>query len=91
MVTFDICQGNPGCMQFLADAYRVDMFRAEANFQKMSDAGIRGSALYMLWNDCCGRNTDLALRAMEKFTTAELLQRINKEGGRGLPISEEEV
>jgi hypothetical protein len=60
MVSFAITEGNPGALAFLMNAYDMDAFKAERGFQKMQDAGITGSRLYMLWNDCCGRNTGLA-------------------------------
>lgn len=64
MVTFDICAGNPGALQFLMQAYDMDMFKAEQGFQRMQRAGITGACLYMLWNDCCNRDTEAALLAM---------------------------
>lgn len=64
MVTFDICAGNPGALQFLMQAYDMDMFKAEQGFQRMQRAGITGARLYMLWNDCCNRDTEAALLAM---------------------------
>lgn len=63
MVTFDICAGNPGALQFLMQAYDMDMFKAEQGFQRMQRAGITGARLYMLWNDCCNRDTEAALLA----------------------------
>lgn len=51
MVSFDICEGNPGALTFLMQAYDVDMFGAERAFQRMQDNGITGCKLYMLWND----------------------------------------
>lgn len=44
MVTFDICAGNPGALQFLMQAYDMDMFKAEQGFQRMQRAGITGGA-----------------------------------------------
>ena len=61
MVTFDICAGNPGALQFLMQAYDMDMFKAEQGFQRMQRAGITGARLYMLWNDCCNRDTEAAV------------------------------
>ena len=43
MVTFDICAGNPGALQFLMQAYDMDMFKAEQGFQRMQRAS-RGRA-----------------------------------------------
>lgn len=48
MVSFDICEGNPGALTFLMQAYDVDMFGAERAFQRMQDNGITGCKLYML-------------------------------------------
>lgn len=91
MVSFDICAGNPGALTFLMQAYDVNMFRAERGFQRMQDNGITGSKLYMLWNDCCDRDTELALWAMENMAVSEIERHINYEGGRGLPIEKEKV
>ena len=91
MVSFDICAGNPGALTFLMQAYDVNMFRAERGFQRMQDNGITGSRLYMLWNDCCDRDTELALWAMENMAVSEIVRHINYEGGRGLPIEKEKV
>lgn len=58
MVSFDICEGNPGALTFLIDAYGIDIFGAERGFQRMQNNNITGSKLYMLWNDCCDRDTE---------------------------------
>lgn len=86
MVSFDICMGNPGALQFLIAAYERDMFTAETCFQRMQKNGIVGAKLYMLWNDCCGRDVDMALKAMMCMDIEEIVRHINYEGGRGIPI-----
>lgn len=91
MVSFDICGGNPGALQFLMDAYRVDMFKAEAAFQRMQDNNITGTKLYMLWNDCCGRDTKLAVQIAHAAPIDKIVEHINYEGGRGFPFTEEEL
>lgn len=91
LVSFDLCEKNPGALQFMAQAYRQDPFRAERAFSKMEEAGIRGTHLYMLWNDCCARDTDLAQRVMLSWSPLMIRQRINYEGGRGIRIMPEEV
>lgn len=53
LVSFDICKGNPGAFTFVMAAYDKRMFDAERAFQKLSNAGILGDKLYMIWNDCC--------------------------------------
>ena len=86
MVTFEICDGNPGTLQFLMYAYDLNMFQAEQGFQKMQRAGITGSRLYMLWNDCCNRDTAAAVLAMNQMDVESIVRHINYEGGRGIPI-----
>ena len=88
-VTFasDICKGNPGALAFVMEAYERDMFTAEQCFQRMERAGITGDKLYMLWNDCCGRDIILALETMMCMPTPEIVRHINYEQGRGLPIT----
>ena len=90
MVSFSICEGNPGCMQFLMAAYHEDPFGAEGAFQRMQIFGITGSKLYMLWNDCCGRDTKLAVVIAQTIPIDEIIKHINYEGGRGIPFTEEE-
>lgn len=91
MVNFDICAGNPGAFGFVMQAYEIDMFRAERAFQRMKDNGITGSRLYMLWNDCCDRDTRKALAVMAKMAVEEIVRHINYEGGRGIPITDEDM
>lgn len=91
MVTFDICEGNPGCIQFIADAYAKDMIGAENAFNRMQLNFITGAKLYMLWNDCLERNTDDALIVMKTDTIESISEHINYEHGRGIPYTEEEL
>ena len=86
MVSFDICMGNPGALRFLMEAYERDMFAAEQGFQRMQENGITGDKLYMLWNDCCGRDTGLALETMMCMDMEEIVRHINYDGGRGFPV-----
>ena len=91
MVNFNICGGNPGAFQFLMKAYRIDPSKAETAFQRMQDNGITGAKLYMLWNDCCGRDTELALQIAYAAPLSKIEEHINCEGGRGFPFTVEEL
>lgn len=91
MVNFSICEGNPGCMQFLMTAYRENPFAAEEAFLRMQIFDITGSKLYMLWNDCCGRDTKQAVLIAQFMPIDEIVKHINYEGGRGIPFTEEEI
>ena len=84
MVTFDICEGNTGALMFLIGAYDVDMFGAERAFQRMQDNNITGTKLYMLWNDCCDRDTEMALRIMQDNPILDIIKHINYANGRGI-------
>lgn len=91
MVSFDICEGNPGALTFLMQAYDVDLFGAERAFQRMQDNGVTGCKLYMLWNDCCNRDTKLSLQIMTKCSIEKIKEHINYEGGRGFAFTAEEL
>ena len=87
MVTFDICAGNPGTFTFLMEAYDLHAGKAECAFQKMQNAGITGPKLYMIWNDCCDRDTDKAVGMMLNEDIDTIIKYINYAAGRGLPYS----
>jgi len=52
---------------------------------------IVGTMLYMLWNDCCGRDTRQAMTVMKKCDPDEIRRHINYEGGKGIPFTPEEL
>lgn len=89
LVDFKICEGNPGALTFMINAYGMAPIHAELGFQRMRDNGITGSKLYMLWNDCCERNTAMALKAMNEHSIEDIIEHINYEGGRGIPFGGE--
>ena len=90
MVSFDIAQGNPGALTFIMEAYWRHLGKAEQAFRRMRDNDILGTRLYMLWNDCCGRNTDRAIDIMLTQKIDKIVKHINYEGGRGIPFQEED-
>ena len=90
-VTFDICEGNPGALQFAMSAYNLVPVKAEWVFRRLRDNGITGTELYMLWNDCCGRDTYLALRIGNTAPIMEIKKHINREEGRGIPFSQADL
>lgn len=91
MVDFSIVEGNPGAFTFLMEAYQFDMFQAERCFSRMQKFGITGSKLYMLWNDCCDRDTKKTLDAMECMGIDDIVRHINYGEGRGIPIEDVEL
>lgn len=86
MVSFDICEGNPGAYTFMMGAYALHPFKAEEGFKRMQNAGITGSRLYMLWNDCCRRNTEYAIRIMNETDISTIIHHIDDGKGYGIPF-----
>ena len=91
MVSFDICEGNIGALTFLMEAYDIAMFEAERGFQRMQDNRITGCRLYMLWNDCCNRDTEKAIKVMCNCDINFIISKINYEQGRGIEIKDSEM
>lgn len=88
MVDFDICEGNPGALTFMVEAYlKYDAVKAERGFRRLRDAGIQGAWLYKLWNDCCGRNTRLAVDVMVEEPIEEIEAHLGGYGSRGIPFT----
>ena len=87
----NLCQGNPGAIRFLLTAYDINEARAEGVFQRMANSDIAGAQLYMLWNDCCGRDTKMAMRSAQCASIDDIRTHINYDGGRGYPFTAEEL
>ena len=92
MVSFNICEGNPGALTFLTLAYAPtkslsELIKSEGAFQRMQDNHITGAKLYMLWNDFCNRDTEYALDIMLNNSIEDINKHINYEGGRGIPYA----
>lgn len=90
MVSFDDCDGNPGALKFMMQAYMGGnigvAFKAEAAFTRVINAGIRGADLYILWNDCCDCDTEFALEVMQTRDIDEIKKHIEGENGRCIPF-----
>ena len=91
MTPFDIAEGNPGAMTFMLSAYNSYPDLANLALFRMERNGITGSALYMLWNDCCDRDTKMAVEAALYCPLGFLKYHINKRGGRGIKIEIEDI
>lgn len=87
MLAIDVCAGNPGALGFGMAAIEKDPGAARHGLSRMLEAGITGAKLYMLWNDCCSRDTAEALRAMLDYPIEMITKHINYENGRGIPFT----
>lgn len=91
MVTWAIAENNPGALAFMLDAYGFhpssmsNPFRAEQAFNRMKHHGITGANLYILWNDCCGRDTEKAIKIMCERQIDDIIDHLNG-GKRGIPF-----
>lgn len=79
----DLASGNPGTFAFIVELYKLNLFRAELACQRMLRGGIKGSHLYMLWNDCCDHDTEKAMKIMLTKDIEDIKKHINYGKGRG--------
>lgn len=56
-----MCDGNPGALTCMMEMIQDDSMTGMMDIMLFDKLGIYGSKIYMVWNDCCGRD-------MEKFT-----------------------
>lgn len=84
------CDGNPGALTFIMEVVTLVGFdKAEEYFKKLLDNNIVGSELYMLWNDCCDRNTLIAMNIMHTHSLDDIVEHINAKNGRGISYLKE--
>ena len=76
--------GNPGAITFMMEAITVEPDNALKAFERMDYANIKGDKLYMIWNDCCDRDTKKALNVMLNNSIDDINKHINYENGRGI-------
>lgn len=86
----EISGGNPGCLMFIAAATadaknERDERRLIAGLIRMEALQVVGDKLYMLWNDCCGRNVRKTINVMMDNSTVNIIEHINYSKGRGIP------
>ncbi len=89
---FACAENNPGAIAFIHDAISISKTPAEKQvvmccFAKMLKNEITGSQLYMLWNDCCERDTQFAIRIMQTAPVEEIRAHIAP--FRGFPFKKE--
>ena len=61
-------EGNPGCLEFLMDVFKngdIDTFYEMVI--RLDDSKLYGAFIYMLWNDCCSRDTYKTIRMIRKL------------------------
>lgn len=90
MMAKEYCGGNIGALSFFLDALDNDNQKALSGFKRMYDNGITNEKLYMLWNDCCRKDTARAIYIMLHDNIESIHKHINRENGYGIPYFENE-
>lgn len=96
LFAIEVCQGNPGALTFYCEAMNKGKTNQKtfqkviSGFGRMRENNIKGSKLYMLWNDCLDRNTDRAIYIMLHDTIESIIEHINYDGGVGIPYKDNE-
>lgn len=86
-----ISEGNPGCMQFCCELLSKGGYEA---LLMLTEAGLKGSRAYQLWNDCCGRDTEKAIKVLQyrkdgRITEEEMKDHVFQPWGK--PFNLEEI
>lgn len=82
------CGYNPGAIQFYMESFQLNSTKCTVAFERMLANDIREDKLYMIWNDCCDRNTEKALDVMVNNKIDDIVHHINYENGRGIPYTD---
>lgn len=77
MVSTEICNYHPGALTFMMAAYHEYLPEADLAFQRMLDNGIVGDQLYILWYECCNKNTYATLQVMINNDIDDIKRHIN--------------
>ena len=77
-----MCDGNPGALTCMMEMIQHDTFSGIMDIMLFDSMGIYGSKIYMVWNDCCGRDMEKfkeTLKAFRegKFTEEEIHQNLS--------------
>ena len=75
-------EGNPGALTCLMQMLESDPM-AMLDILLFDSMGIYGSKIYMVWNDCCGRNMEKFKKTIQafregKFTEQEIHDNLSR-------------
>ena len=85
--------GNIGAAAFVKEAFTQEpefWRKATVGFRRMQQFNIVGEKLYLLWNDCCGRNTSKAVNVMLVKSIEDIFAHLDYEHGRGIPFEDDD-
>lgn len=78
------CGHNPGAISFFMESIERYPDIVPAAFNRMLANDIKEDKLYMLWNDCCDRDTQKTLFIMLHNPIEDIVEHINYDNGRGI-------
>lgn len=69
-----LSDGNPGALTFMFNMITIVISPMELMkiLFKLDESEIYGSHIYMIWNDCCDRDTEKAIKMIKNLSTQEL-------------------
>ncbi len=86
---YQLCKGNPGALNVIMESLAFK--NGKMALGRMLENCITGDKLYMLWNDCCNRDTRQAVTIMRYGSIEEIQKHINYSFGRGYEFSDEQI
>jgi hypothetical protein len=89
----NMSEGNPGSLMFCMELFKMGS-RGVVALINLDDVGLYGEKLYMLWNDCCGRDASKVVRVVEARNFGKLSDqdiRDHVAGGYGKPFADDEL
>lgn len=86
-------EGNPGALTTCMELFQLGTPGVVALIN-LDDIGLYGEKLYMLWNDCCGRDASKVVRVVEARNFGKLSDqdiRDHVAGGYGKPFDDKDL
>lgn len=71
-----VTDGNPGALAFVLDCIHTSEDSA-LGLMRMEKFNVIGEYLYVLWNDCCSRDTEKAIRVMINNSKEDILEHLD--------------
>lgn len=62
-----MCEGNPGALTCMMQMIQTDPMTGIQDILLFDSMGIYGSKIYMVWNDCCGRDMGKFKETIQAF------------------------
>ena len=78
-----MCDGNPGALTCMMQLIQHDPETGVRDILLFDSMGIHGSQIYMVWNDCCGRDIGKFKETIQafregKFTEEEIHENLSR-------------